>query len=104
LLTPWLTSRIGKLEHLNPNNPFQAFLIWFESQLTSLIIWYKSALGWVLNHKIVFSVILVGLFVVTGWVMSLGIVGSEFVSQGDQGKFLLTVKLDKTASLQENNL
>lgn len=104
LLTPWLTSRIGKLEHLNPNNPFQAFLIWFESQLTALINWYKDALGWVLSHKIVFSVILVGLFVATGWVMSLGIVGSEFVSQGDQGKFLLTVKLDKTASLQENNL
>ncbi len=104
LLTPWLTSRIAKLEHLDPKNPFQAFLLWFEGQLTRLINWYRGALGWVLSHKLIFSGMIVALFVATGWVMSLGIVGSEFVSQGDQGKFLLTIKLDKNASLQENNL
>ncbi|SDM35380.1 efflux RND transporter permease subunit [Siphonobacter aquaeclarae] len=103
-LTPWLTSRIARLEHLNPKNPFQAFLLWFERRLDALSHWYSNALAWVLGHKIAFTGILAVIFVVTGWVMGLGIVGQEFVAQGDQGKFLLTMKLDKSASLQQNNL
>jgi HAE1 family hydrophobic/amphiphilic exporter-1 len=103
-LTPWLTSMLAKLEHLNPKNPFQAFLIWFEKGLTALTNGYHSSLGWVLSHKLAFTGILVSIFVFTGWVMGLGIIGSEFVAQGDQGKFLLTMKLDKSVSLQQNNI
>jgi hydrophobic/amphiphilic exporter-1 (mainly G- bacteria), HAE1 family len=89
---------------LDAKNPFQAFLLWFEGGLTALIKWYHNSLEWVLSHKIAFTAILISLFVATGWVMSLGIIGQEFVAQGDQGKFLLTMKLDKSASLQQNNL
>ncbi len=103
-LTPWMTSRMAKLEHLNPKNPFQAFLIWFEKGLTSLTTWYHGSLEWVLSHKLAFTGILVAIFAATGWMMSLGIIGSEFVAQGDQGKFLLTLKIDKSGSLQQNNL
>ncbi len=104
LLTPWLTSRIGKLEHLNPRNPFQAFLIWFEKQLTGLTNWYTGAVTWVLGHKLIFSGVVIGMFAATMWVMGLGIVGQEFVSQGDQGKFMLSLKYDKGISLDKNNL
>jgi HAE1 family hydrophobic/amphiphilic exporter-1 len=103
-LTPWMTSRMAKLEHLDPKNPFQAFLLWFERGLTGLTTWYHGSLKWVLTHKLAFTGILVALFVFTGWVMSLGIIGSQFVAQGDQGKFLLTMKVDKSSSLQHNNL
>jgi HAE1 family hydrophobic/amphiphilic exporter-1 len=103
-LAPWMTSKMARLEHLDPKNPFQAFLLWFEKGLTRLTKWYHGSLEWVLSHKLAFSGVLLVLFLVTGWVMSLGIVGSEFVAQGDQGKFLLTMKLDKSASLQQNNL
>ncbi|PQA60335.1 efflux RND transporter permease subunit [Siphonobacter curvatus] len=103
-LTPYLTSRIARLEHLNPKNPFHAFLLWFERGLTGLSNWYQRTLVWVIGHKIAFTGILIAIFVATGWVMGLGIIGQEFVAQGDQGKFLLTMKLDKSASLQQNNL
>ncbi|MHA4738682.1 efflux RND transporter permease subunit [Dyadobacter sp. MSC1_007] len=103
-LTPWMTSKMARIEHLNPNNPAQAFLIWFEKGLTALTKWYHGSLEWVLGHKLAFSGILVAIFAMTAWVMSLGIIGSEFVAEGDQGKFLLTMKLDKSASLQQNNL
>jgi len=103
-LTPWMTSKMAKVEHLNPKNPAQAFLIWFEKGLTALTKWYHGSLEWVLGHKLAFSGILVAIVVMTGWVMGLGIIGSEFVAEGDQGKFLLTMKLDKSASLQQNNL
>ncbi|OJV20112.1 MAG: acriflavin resistance protein [Dyadobacter sp. 50-39] len=103
-LTPWMTSKMAKVEHLNPKNPAQAFLIWFEKGLSALTKWYHGSLEWVLGHKLGFSGILVAIVVMTGWVMGLGIIGSEFVAEGDQGKFLLTMKLDKSASLQQNNL
>lgn len=103
-LTPWLTSMLARLEHLDPKNPFQAFLLWFEKGLTGLTQAYHSSLAWVLGHKLAFTGILALIFALTGWVLSLGIIGSEFVAQGDQGKFLLTMKLDKSASLQQNNL
>ena len=103
-LTPWMTSRMAKLEHLNPKNPFQAFLIWFESGLTALTNWYHGSLAWVLSHKLAFTGILIAIFAATFWMMGLGIIGSEFVAQGDQGKFLLTMKIDKSGSLQQNNL
>ncbi|GAB3801347.1 efflux RND transporter permease subunit [Spirosoma humi] len=103
-LTPWMTSRLAKLETLNPKNPFQAFLLWFERQLTGLTKWYHGSLEWVLSHKLAFTAMLIALFAGTAWVMSLGIIGSQFVAQGDQGKFLLTMKVDKSASLQQNNL
>ncbi|WP_353718076.1 efflux RND transporter permease subunit [Dyadobacter sp. 676] len=103
-LTPWMTSKMAKVERLNPKNPAQAFLIWFEKGLTALTKWYHGSLEWVLGHKLAFSGILVAIVAMTGWVMSLGIIGSEFVAEGDQGKFLLTMKLDKSASLQQNNL
>ncbi|GGN02228.1 multidrug ABC transporter [Dyadobacter beijingensis] len=103
-LTPWMTSKMAKVEHLDPKSPAQAFLIWFEKGLTAITKWYHGSLEWVLGHKLAFSGILVAIVVMTGWVMGLGIIGSEFVAEGDQGKFLLTMKLDKSASLQQNNL
>jgi len=103
-LTPWMTSNMARIEHLDPKNPFQRFLLWFERQLTKLTSSYHGSLEWVLSHKLIFSGGLIVLFVITGWVMGLGIIGQEFVAQGDQGKFLLTMKLDKSASLQQNNL
>ncbi|GLU53767.1 multidrug ABC transporter [Dyadobacter frigoris] len=103
-LTPWMTSNMARIEHLDPKNPFQRFLLWFERQLTNLTKAYHGSLEWVLSHKLIFTGGLIALFVMTGWVMGLGIIGKEFVAQGDQGKFLLTMKLDKSASLQQNNL
>ncbi len=103
-LTPWMTSRLAKLETLNPKNPFQAFLIFFEKGLTGLTRWYHGSLDWVLSHKLAFTGILASIFAFTAWVTSLGIIGSQFVASGDQGKFLLTMKVDKSASLQQNNL
>jgi HAE1 family hydrophobic/amphiphilic exporter-1 len=33
-LTPWLASRFAKEVKLNPKNPIQAVLIWFEKRIT----------------------------------------------------------------------
>lgn len=103
-LTPWLASRIGKKEDLQPTNIFNRFLLWFEHQLDQFISWYGKTLNWVLNHKLIFTAFVLLLFVGTAAMMKQGIIGKELISTGDQGKFHLALEFDKSTSIQQNNL
>jgi len=102
-LTPWMASRIGKKEDLQPTNFFNRFLLWFEKQLERFTDWYGRALEWVLSHKIIFTGIVLLLFAMTLGIMKQGIIGKELISTGDQGKFKLALEYDKSTSIQENN-
>ncbi|HAV26688.1 MAG TPA: acriflavin resistance protein [Bacteroidetes bacterium] len=103
-LTPWLASRLGKKEDLQPTNFFNRFLLWFEKQLDHFTNWYGRILEWVLSHKIIFTGIVLLLFVMTAGIIKQGIIGKELISTGDQGKFKLALEYDKTTAIQENNL
>lgn len=102
-LTPWLASRIGKKEDLQPTNLFNRFLLWFEHQLDTFTIWYGNKLKWVLSHKLIFSIFVIILFGMTLGIMKQGIIGKELISTGDQGKFRLALEYDKTTSILQNN-
>jgi hydrophobic/amphiphilic exporter-1 (mainly G- bacteria), HAE1 family len=102
-LTPWLASRIGKKEDLQPTNFFNRFLIRFEKILDRFIEWYGRQLNWVLNHKLIFTGIVILLFAMTLGVMKQGIIGKELISTGDQGKFRFALEFDKNTSIQRND-
>ncbi len=103
-LTPWLASRIGKKDDLKPTNFMNRFLLWFEHQLNTFIEWYGRQLQWVLNHKLIFTGIILLLFALTLAMMKQGIIGKEMMSTGDQGKFRLNLEYDKTITVQQNNI
>jgi len=103
-LVPWLASRIGKKEDLQPTNIMNRFLLWFEHQLNTFIEWYGRQLVWVLSHKLIFTGIVLLLFVMTLGIMKQGIIGKEMMSTGDQGKFRLNLEYDKTITVQQNNI
>ncbi|MCF8253473.1 MAG: efflux RND transporter permease subunit [Bacteroidia bacterium] len=103
-LTPWLASRIGKKEDLLPTNFFNRFLLWFELQLEYFTNWYGSQLKWVLSHKLIFTGIVLLLFVLTLGIMKQGIIGKELISTGDQGKFRMALEFDKSTSIHQNSL
>lgn len=103
-LTPWLSSRFSKLEHLNPKNPYHLFLIKFEKMLKGLIEFYAKSLKWSLSHKTIVLGIIVLLFAGTGLMMKMGILGQEMFSMGDQGKFRLTFEFSKSTTVTQNNL
>jgi hydrophobic/amphiphilic exporter-1 (mainly G- bacteria), HAE1 family len=103
-LTPWLASRIGKKEELLPTNFINKFLIWFETQIDEFTNWYGNSLKWVLNHKLIFSGIIILLFVVTGLIMKMGIMSTELIATGDQGKFSVKLEYDKKTTISQNNL
>lgn len=102
-LTPWMASRIGKKEDLQPTNFFNRFLLWFEHQLNRFTEAYGRQLQWVLNHKLIFGGIVIFLFALTGIMMKQGIIGKELISTGDQGKFRMSMEFDKTTPLSKNN-
>ncbi len=103
-LTPWMASRIGKKEDLQPTNFLNRFLLWFERQLQTFIQWYGRLLTWVLSHKLIFTGIVILLLVFTAGMMKQGIIGKEMMSTGDQGKFRLNLEFDKTITVQQNNI
>jgi len=103
-LTPWMASRIGKSEDLQPTNFFNRFLLWFESQLDTFINWYGKQLEWVLKHKLAFGGIILVLAIMTGGMMKQGIIGKELIATGDQGKFRLNLEFDKSVSIKQNNI
>jgi len=103
-LTPWLSSRIGKKEELQPTNFMNRFLLWFEKQLNTFIEWYGHQLEWVFRHKLLFTGIVILLAVLIFGIMKQGIIGKEMMSTGDQGKFRLNLEYDKTTTVQENNI
>lgn len=102
-LTPWLASRLAKETKLNPKNPFQLFLIWFEKTIKSFTEGYVKLVGWSLRHKLVMGLGILVIFFASMATMGLGIVGQEFVAQGDQGKFMIKLKYDKSTTFAENN-
>jgi len=103
-LTPWMTSRIGKSEDLQPTNIFNKFLLWFEKQLDKFTAWYGRKLEWVLSHKLAFGGIVMLSILATGLVMKQNIVGMELISTGDQGKFSLFLEYDKSTPIKQNNI
>ena len=103
-LTPWMASRIGKKEDLQPTNYFNRFLLWFEVQLENFNEWYGRRLEWVLSHKLAFTGIVIVLFAMTLGIMKQGIIGKELISTGDQGKFRMALEFDKSTSIHQNNL
>lgn len=102
-LTPWLASRLGKEVVLNPKNPFHMILIWFERRVHNFTEQYVKLVAWSLRHKIIVGLGILALFVGSMATMGLGIVGQEFVAQGDQGKFMIKLKYDKSTTFEENN-
>jgi hydrophobic/amphiphilic exporter-1 (mainly G- bacteria), HAE1 family len=102
-LTPWLASRFTKLSHLNPKKVTDKPLIWFESAIKSVQTFFKSVLEWALHHKrISFSIIIamvIGSFALVGS----GMIGFEFVSNGDNGEFQIQAEMPKETPLEQTN-
>lgn len=103
-LTPWLASRLAKETKLtNKRNPFHLFLAWFERRVGVFTESYVKLVGWSLRHKLIAGFGIIVLFFGGMASMGLGIVGQEFVAQGDQGKFMLKLKYEKSTTFEGNN-
>ena len=102
-LTPWLASRFAKETELSSDKFYHLPLIWFEKRIQIFTDQYVKLVAWTLKHKVLTALAILVMFISSFAVMGLGIVGQEFVAQGDQGKFMIKLKYDKSTPFAENN-
>jgi HAE1 family hydrophobic/amphiphilic exporter-1 len=103
-IIPWLSSRFGKLEHIEGKNLFGRIILGFESLLTRFTNWVTEILQWCLDHYIRTIVVVVVLFFAsTVGLMGGGFIGGEFFAASDSGEFLVQIELPKDASLEQTN-
>ena len=102
-IIPWLSSRFGKLEHIEGKNFFGRVILKFEEQLKRFTDWISSLLLWCLDHyKTTLGIVLI-LFFSSIWLVGAGFIGGEFFATSDRGEFLVQIELPKDASLEQSN-
>lgn len=102
-IIPWLSSRFGKLEHIEGKNLFGRIILGFESYLTRFINWISGLLTWCLDHyKTTLAIVLV-LFFSSIALIPAGFIGGEFFAASDSGEFLVQIEMPKDASLEQTN-
>lgn len=102
-IVPWLSSRFGKLEHIEGKNLFGRIILGFESILTRFTNWVSDILVWCLGHKKTTLGIVAGLFFASLYMVAGGYVGGEFFARSDAGEFLVQIEMPKDASLEQTN-
>lgn len=102
-LIPLLTSRFSKLEHLDKTTFFGKFVSGFERGLDAFVDWLLGILKWGFANKIAMLLITLAMFISSFFLIGMGWIGSEFVSQGDKGEFLIRIELPKDATLEQTN-
>ena len=102
-LIPLLASRFSRLEHLSDKNIFGRFILAFERFLDRVIEGFVSALKWSFGHKAIVLLSTVVLLVASIALVPLGFIGSEFVSAGDRGEFIVQLELPKNATVEQTN-
>jgi len=101
-IIPWLSSRFGKLEHIEGKNLFGRIILGFENYLTRFTNWISELLTWCLDHYI--KTVLVVLLLFFGSIFGLGgFIGGEFFASSDSGEFLVQIEMPKDASLEQTN-
>ena len=102
-IIPWLSSRFGKLEHIEGKNLFGRIILGFESYLTRFTNWISGLLTWCLDHyKSTLAIVLV-IFFGSIALIPAGFIGGEFFASSDSGEFLVQIEMPKDASLEQTN-
>ncbi|MFL9843166.1 efflux RND transporter permease subunit [Flavobacterium rhizosphaerae] len=105
-LIPWLSSRFGKLEHIEGKNFFGKIILGFERGLDRFTHWVSDILKWSLGtrwHKVISLVVVILLFFGSVALVGAGFVGGEFFPKLDRGQFMVQLELPKDASLEQTN-
>ncbi|MFQ6600218.1 efflux RND transporter permease subunit [Flavobacterium sp. C3NV] len=101
-IIPWLSSRYGKLEHIEGKNFFGRVILGFESYLTRFTNWISELLTWCLDNY--GKTIILVLILFFGSIFGLGgFIGGEFFASSDSGEFLVQIEMPKDASLEQTN-
>jgi hydrophobe/amphiphile efflux-1 (HAE1) family protein len=100
-LTPMISSRFAKLEHLNPTTLFGKIGLFFEKNIQKFIQFYETILKWSLRHKVITLGIALGLLLGSFMLVSGGFVGTEFAPSTDKGELSLLINMQPGTKLSD---
>lgn len=103
-LTPLLASRMAKVEKINTKKLFGKLIHSFERFLNWLTDLYSRVLQVALRRKRYVIGLTLVLVIASFTLVGKGYIGSEFVSQGDRGEFVIGLELPQDATIQQTNL
>ncbi len=103
-ITPMLSARFGKLQHLNPKTLWGRLNIWFENGITNMREGYVSVLKWALGHKRWVFIPVILMFVGSFMLVAKGFIGTAFMSATDRGELSIHVELAPETSVYQTNL
>lgn len=103
-IVPLLSSRFGKLEHIEGKNFFGRIILRFERGLDKFTAWITSILEWSLGHKKTVLGLTFLLLVASFGLVATGYIGGEFFAQSDRGEFIVQLEMPKDASVEQTNL
>lgn len=102
-LVPLMTSRFGKLEHLEGKNFGGRLILWFERQIDRFADWIAGVLRLALNHKAITLGLVTILLFASFALIPFKFISTEFMPRGDRGEFIVQIELPKDASLEQTN-
>jgi HAE1 family hydrophobic/amphiphilic exporter-1 len=105
-LIPWLSSRFGKLEHVEGKNLFGRIILGFERGLDRFTNWISGILKWSLarrRNKVLSLLIIIVLFASSLALAIGGFIGGEFFPKMDRGQFIVQLEMAKDASVEQSN-
>ncbi len=102
-ITPLLASRMAKVEHIPTKLLTGKLVAAFERFITWLTNAYGRVLKFSLAHKRYVLTAVIILFFASFSLITKGFIGTEFVSSGDNGEFIITLELPQKATLAQTN-
>lgn len=109
-LTPMLSSRLLKARKVHVDADGQLVedptkRNWYQKYVVNLLdkvdAWYAKVLHVCLNHKTVTLIVVVVIFVASLIPVFLGLIGTDFMQQGDNGRLSVTVELQRGTRIEE---
>jgi HAE1 family hydrophobic/amphiphilic exporter-1 len=102
-IVPWLSSRFGKLERITGKTFFGKIIVRFERGLHKFTDFVTAILKWSLAHKKTTLGVVLGLLILSFYLIGAGFIGAEFFAKSDRGEFLVQIELPKDASIEQTN-
>jgi hydrophobic/amphiphilic exporter-1 (mainly G- bacteria), HAE1 family len=103
-ITPLLASRLGKIENLTGRSIFGKLGLGFESLYNQLVVFYEKVLRLGLKHRKIVYGIVTALVILSFSLLGLGFIGTEFITNGDRGEFVIKLEGEPQNTLFQTNM
>ena len=103
-LTPMLVSRFGRHEDITGKSFMNKVSRGFEKGFNAIKDAYVRILSVSFNRKSLLFGLVILMFIATLALLPMGFIGTSFMSQTDQGEFVISIEMGSQTPLYQNNL